>query len=218
MVRVIFLGPPGAGKGTQARVLEQKYGACQVATGDILRKAVREGTPLGKKAAESVEKGELVSDDVMLDLAAERLRREDCREGFILDGFPRTVVQAKGLERILKDEGWGLDCVLCIQVPDNRIVQRLAGRRTCKQCGALYHLVFDPPSRKGLCDRCGGSLYQRDDDREETISTRLEIYRRQTVPLIDYYIKKGLLKEVNGVGDVSEIQNRILGALRDAES
>jgi adenylate kinase len=189
-----------------------------VATGDILRKAAQEGTPLGKKAAEFIDKGELVSDDVMLDLVAERLRREDCRKGFILDGFPRTVVQANGLERILKDEGWGLDSVLCIQVPDNVIVQRLAGRRTCKQCGALYHLVFDPPSRKDLCDRCGGNLYQRDDDREETISMRLGVYRRQTVPLIDYYSKKGLLKEVNGVGDVSEIQNRILGALQDAES
>lgn len=218
MVRVIFLGPPGAGKGTQARVLEQMFGACQVATGEILRKAVQEGTPLGKRAAESIDKGELVADDVMLDLVAERLRREDCRKGFILDGFPRTVAQAQGLERILKDEGWGLDCALCIQVPDDAIVQRLAGRRTCEQCGALYHLVFDPPSRKDLCDRCGGGLYQRDDDREETISTRLKVYRRQTVPLIDYYSKKGLLKEVDGVGNVSEIQSRILGALRDAGS
>lgn len=217
-MRVIFLGPPGAGKGTQARVLEQKYGACQVATGDILRKAVEEGSPLGKKAAEFIDKGELVSDDVMLGLVAQRLRREDCRKGFILDGFPRTVAQANGLEGILNDEGWELDAVLCIQVPDDLIVQRLAGRRTCRQCGALYHVDFDPPSRRDLCDRCGGSLYQRDDDREETINRRLDVYRRQTVPLIEYYSRKGLLKEIDGVGDVSEIQNRILGVLQDAKS
>jgi adenylate kinase len=216
-VRVVFLGPPGAGKGTQAALLGQEYGACQVATGDILRKAVQEQTPLGKKAAECIDKGKLVPDDVMLPLVAERLRQEDCRKGFILDGFPRTIAQAEGLEAVLRNEGWGLDGVFCVQVPDNVIIQRLAGRRTCKQCGTLYHEVFNPPKRKDICDRCQGELYQREDDREETISTRLDVYRKQTVPLNDYYRKKGLLREVDGVGDVSEIHDRIIQVFKDAE-
>lgn len=215
---VVFLGPPGAGKGTQARFLEGKYGACQVSTGEILREAVRDKTPLGKKAAEYLDKGELVPDDVMVNLIAERLREEDCKRGFILDGFPRTVAQADGLKAILRDIGSGLDCVFYIKVSNEVIVERLAGRRTCSRCGTLYHVVFSPPKRKGVCDRCDGDLYQREDDREETIAARLNVYKTQTTPLMDYYRKQGLLKEIDGVGGVEEISGRVLQALREVET
>ncbi|MFQ5902116.1 MAG: adenylate kinase [Candidatus Binatia bacterium] len=217
-MRVVFLGPPGAGKGTQTRFLEGKCGACPVSTGDILRKAVREQTPLGKKAAEYLDKGELVPDDVMVNLVAERLREEDCKRGFILDGFPRTIAQADGLEAVLRDMASGLECVFCIQVPKGVIIQRLAGRRTCRRCGTLYHVDFNPPSREGVCDRCHGDLYQREDDQEETIGARLRVYEVQTAPLIDYYRKKGLLREINGVGTVEEIRTHVLQALGEVET
>lgn len=212
-MRVVFLGPPGAGKGTQTRFLKGKYGACLVSTGDILRKAVLDQTPLGKKAGEYVDKGELVPDDIMVRLVAERLREADCKRGFILDGFPRTTAQADGLEAILRDMTYGLECVFCIQVPYPVIIQRLAGRRTCKRCGTLYHVAFNPPSREGVCDLCHGDLYQREDDQEETIGARLHVYETQTAPLIDYYRKKDLLKEIDGVGSVEEIRARVLQAL-----
>ncbi len=212
-MRVVFLGPPGAGKGTQAKFLQGKYGACQVSTGDILRKAVEDRTPLGKKAAQYLDRGELVPDDVMLNLVAERLREKDCEKGFILDGFPRTVTQAEGLEKILRDVGCGLDSVLCIRVPQGVLVQRLSARRSCKKCGSLYHVIFNPPRREGFCDRCDGELYQRQDDREETVAARLHVFETQTAPLIDYYRKKGLLKEIDGVGGVEEVRSRIFQAL-----
>lgn len=214
-MRVVLLGPPGAGKGTQAAFLEGKYGACPVSTGDILRKAVREQTPFGKKAAEYMDKGKLVPNDIMLSLITERLREEDCQRGFILDGFPRTIAQADGLETILREMGYGLDSVFCIQVPRGVIIERLAGRRTCNRCGNLYHVGFNPSSRVGVCDHCHGDLYQREDDREETISARLNVYETQTAPLIDYYRRKGLLREIDGVGSVEEIQARFLRALRE---
>lgn len=212
-MRVVFLGPPGAGKGTQAKFLQGKYGACQVSTGDILRKAVQERTPLGKKAAQYLDKGELVPDDVMLNLVAERLREKDCEKGFILDGFPRTVTQAEGLEEILSDLGWGLDSVLSIRLPHAVIIQRLAERRSCKKCGNLYHKIFNPPQREGFCDCCDGELYQRQDDREETIAARLRVFENQTAPLIDYYRRQGLLKEIDGAGGVEEVRGRVLQAL-----
>lgn len=212
-MRLVFLGPPGAGKGTQARYLEQSYGACQIATGDILRKAVQEATPLGKKAKQYIDKGELVPDEVVIDLVAERLGADDCRKGFVLDGFPRTIAQAEGLERVLRELGSDLDCVLSLRVPNGVIVQRLTGRRTCKGCGALYHVTFGPPRQKDICDRCGGALFQREDDREETIRARLRVYDSQTAPLIDYYRKRGLLREIDGVGSVEEIRGRVLEAL-----
>lgn len=214
-MRVVFLGPPGGGKGTQARFLEGRYGACQVSTGDILRKAVRDQTPLGKQAAEYLDKGELVPDDVMLSLVAGRLREETCKRGFILDGFPRTIAQADGLEAILRDMGSRLDCVFLIQVPRDVVIQRLAGRRSCKRCGTLYHVAFNPPNRGGFCDRCNGELFQREDDREETIAARIYIYETQTAPLIDYYRKQGLLKEINGLGSVEGIHGRVLQVLRE---
>lgn len=215
-MRVVFLGPPGAGKGTQTKFLEERYGACQVSTGDILRKAVRDHTPLGKKASEYLDKGELVPDDIMLNLVAERLRERDCEKGFILDGFPRTVAQAEGLEGILKDLGWGLDSVFCIQVPQGVIIQRLSGRRSCRKCGSLYHTVFNPPRREDLCDRCDGGLYQRQDDLEETIAARLRVFEKQTSPLVDFYRKRGLLKEINGVGSVEQIRSRVFQAVGEA--
>lgn len=208
-MRVLFLGPPGAGKGTQAKLLTEEFGACQVSTGDILRKAVKEETPLGKKASEFMAKGALVPDALMVTVIADRLRQDDCRKGFILDGFPRTLDQADGLETILKDMGLGLDCVFSLKVSQRLIVQRLEGRRSCRRCGALYHVIFQAPVKKGICDRCEGELYQREDDREETIRARLRVYKKQTGPLIGHYRKKGLLKEIDGVGSVEEIQNRI---------
>ena len=213
VLRVVFLGPPGAGKGTQARFLQQKFGACLVGTGEILRKAVRERSPLGRKAAQYLDRGDLVPDHVMVKLVAERLRARDCQSGFILDGFPRTIAQADGLEPMLKDIGLALDSALCIQAPNEVIIQRLSGRRTCKVCGSLYHVVFDPLARAGKCDRCGGELYQREDDREEMIAARLRVYESQTAPLKEYYCRRGLLKEIDGVGNVEEVRNRVFRAL-----
>lgn len=216
-MRLVLLGPPGAGKGTQAKFLQQRYGACQVSTGEILRKAVAERSALGQKAAQYLDRGKLVPDEVMVNLVAERLQKGDCRKGIILDGFPRTIAQAHGLDRILRKMGLSLDGVLYIDVPQEVIIQRLAGRRTCKRCGTLFHTKFNPPRRENICDRCGGELYQREDDREETVTARLKVYETQTAPLVDYYRRKGLVKEVDGDGSVEGIQDRISGALAEIE-
>jgi adenylate kinase len=210
---VILLGPPGAGKGTQAKLLQEKFGVCQISTGDILRKAVADRTALGQQASEYIDRGALVPDTVILDLVAERLKEEDCENGFILDGFPRTIPQAEGLESILKARGLDLDRVLSLKVPQNVIIERLAGRRTCKRCGALYHVAFEPPLKPGICDRCGGELYQRDDDREQTIAARLKVYDAQTAPLEDYYRERGMLSDIDGIGSVDEIHRGIIDAL-----
>lgn len=215
-LRVVLLGPPGAGKGTQAKLLQEVSGACQVSTGDILRKAVREKTSLGEEAARYIEKGELVPDRVVLDLVGERLKEKDCAEGFILDGFPRTIAQSEGLEKMLKDMRLNLRAVLSIEVPQGVVVQRLAGRRTCRSCEALFHVTFNPPEREGICDRCGGELFQREDDREETIEARLRVYEEQTAPLIDYYRGQGILRKVEGVGSVEDIRRRVFTALGEA--
>jgi len=211
--RVVFLGPPGAGKGTQARLLEEGIGACRLSTGDILRQAVEEQTPLGKEAADYLHQGQLVPDEMMLKLIGERLSQADCRSSFILDGFPRTVAQADGLERILKELGSELDFVLCLRVPNETIIQRLAGRRTCKGCGAVHHVAFSPPARAGRCDGCGGELYQREDDREEKIAARLSVYETQTTPLAEYYRKRGLLREIDGSGNIEQVRSRAFQAL-----
>lgn len=213
VLRVVFFGPPGAGKGTQARLLEQKFGACQVSTGEILRRAAREQSALGKQAADYLDRGDLVPDQVMVKLVAERLREPDCRSGFILDGFPRTLAQADELEQMLDGTGLALESALCLQASNDVIIKRLSGRRTCKQCGSLHHLVFNPPARPGICDRCGGELYQREDDREEMIAARLRVYENQTAPLKEYYSKRGLLKEIDGVGSVEEVGKRVLKAV-----
>jgi len=214
--RVVLLGPPGAGKGTQARLLREEFSACQISTGDILRQAVAEQTLLGTQAAAYLDRGALVPDDVIVNLVAERLKERDCEQGFILDGFPRTIAQAQGLDAILERMGIDLDCVLSVRVPEKTVIERLAGRRTCKNCGALYHTVYEPPKKEGVCDRCGGELYQRDDDREETIAHRLRVYEEQTAPLADYYRRRGLLREIDGVGKVDDIRARVARALGEA--
>ena len=213
--RVVLLGPPGAGKGTQAKLLEEKFAAPQISTGDILRKAVADQSLLGKQASEYIRRGELVPDRLIIDLVADRLKQKDCETGFVLDGFPRTIAQAQSLEEILKKMGLGLDCVLSVQVPHKLIVERLSGRRTCKGCGALYHVVFDTPKAAGTCNRCGGELFQRDDDREETVTNRLKVYDNQTAPLVSYYRERGLLREIDGVGEVADIGKRVVRALGD---
>ena len=212
-VRVVLLGPPGAGKGTQAKLLRDRFEACQISTGDILRKAVADKTPLGREADGYLNRGELVPDDVIVRLVGERLKQTDCAKGFVLDGFPRTLPQAQSLEGILKEMALPLDAVLSIQVPHDVIVERLAGRRNCQNCGALYHLNFDPPRNGETCDRCDGRLQQRDDDREDTITTRLRVYESQTAPLANFYRERGNLREINGVGKVEDIQQRIVEVL-----
>lgn len=213
--RVVLLGPPGAGKGTQAKLLQDLYGAVQISTGDILRKAVADQTPLGQQAAGFIKSGALVPDSVIVNLVGERLKEADCAKGFLLDGFPRTIPQAESLDEMLRQAGQNLNCVLSVQVPKAVIVERLAGRRTCRQCGAMCHVVFNPPKVAGVCDRCGGELYQRDDDKEQTIANRLEVYEKQTAPLVDYYRERGLLRSIDGVGEIDEIRARVIEALGD---
>ncbi len=212
-MRLILLGPPGAGKGTQAKRLIERYGIPQISTGDILRAAVREGTELGRKAKQYMDAGQLVPDEVVIGIIRERLKEADCAKGFILDGFPRTVPQAEALKSVLAELGQALDHVVSIEVPDEDLVERLTGRRTCRSCGAMYHIKFSPPKQEGICDRCGGELYQRDDDREETIRARLKVYHEQTAPLVEFYEREGLLRRIDGVGSVDEIYRRILGVL-----
>ena len=212
-MRLILLGPPGAGKGTQAKRLIERYGIPQISTGDILRAAVREGTELGKKAKQYMDAGQLVPDEVVIGIIRERLKEADCAKGFILDGFPRTVPQAEALKSVLAELGQALDHVVSIEVPDEDLVERLTGRRTCRNCGAMYHVKFTPPKQEGVCDKCGGELYQRDDDKEETIRARLKVYHDQTAPLVEFYNEEGLLRRIDGVGSVDEIYGRILGVL-----
>lgn len=210
---MVLLGPPGAGKGTQAKLLQEEFAACQISTGDILRQAVAQQTPLGQEAAQYINRGALVPDDVIVNLVAERLKQKDCEKGFILDGFPRTIAQAESLDAILKRMNLSLNGVLSVQVPEQVIIERLAGRRTCKSCGALSHVAFNPPKKAGVCDRCGGELFQRDDDREETIAHRLKVYESQTAPLADYYRERGLLRAIDGVGAIDQIRARVNEAL-----
>ena len=211
--RVVLLGPPGAGKGTQAKLLQEEFGAVQISTGDILRRAVGEQTPLGKAAAEFINRGALVPDGLIVNLVAERLKEKDCEKGFLLDGFPRTIPQAESLDEILNRMGLNLNSVLSVQVPQKIIVERLAGRRTCRKCGALCHVIFNPPKQTGVCDRCGGELYQRADDQELTITNRLQVYENQTAPLVDYYRQRGLLRAIDGVGEIAQIRARVIAAL-----
>jgi adenylate kinase len=213
VARVVLLGPPGAGKGTQAKLLQEEFGAVQISTGDILRQAVADKTALGGEAAAYISRGALVPDDLIVNLVAERLKEKDCARGFLLDGFPRTIPQAEGLDEILDKMGLRLNGVLSVQVPENILIERLAGRRTCRQCGALTHVAFNTPKTAGVCDRCGGELYQREDDKEETVAHRLEVYRAQTAPLVDYYQKRGLVRVIDGVGEIGVIRARIIEAL-----
>ena len=208
----ILLGPPGAGKGTQAKLMTDKWNTPQVSTGDILRAAVREGTELGVEAKGFMDRGELVPDRVVIGIIAERLREDDAAAGFILDGFPRTIPQAEALQKILDELGRNIDHVISIEVDDEELVTRLTGRRMCKGCGESFHVVFNPSAKEGICDRCGGELYQRDDDTEETIRQRLAVYSEQTQPLIAYYEKQGKLRRIEGTGSIEEIFSRVLDA------
>lgn len=204
-MRFMLIGPPGGGKGTQAKKLSARYQIPQISTGDILRDAVSNGTDLGKEAKKYLDKGELVPDDVMLNLIAETLRSDKCEDGFILDGFPRTIPQAEGLDTILDNLEMHLDYVIALRVEDEVIVKRLTSRRVCKNCGAIYNLLNNPPENAGVCDKCGSELYQREDDQPATIKNRLEIFREQTQPLLEYYRNKGLLNEVNGAQDIQSV-------------
>jgi adenylate kinase len=212
-VRLVLLGPPGAGKGTQARALGALWGIPQVASGDLLRAVVREDSELGREAASYMDRGQLVPDELVLKLVAERLRKEDARKGFVLDGFPRNVSQAEALASGLDRVNLKLDKVVAVIVPDEEIVKRISGRRTCRNCDAMYHVVFEPPKKPGVCDKCGGELYQREDDAEETVRERLKVYAETTRPLLDHYGRLGLLAQVNGVGRTDEVEKRILGAV-----
>ena len=216
-MRLVLLGPPGAGKGTQARMLEKRFGVPQVASGDLLRTAVRKKSALGREAKRFMDKGALVPDDLVLKLVEERLSQPDAASGFILDGFPRTVAQAETLSAMLKTAGQRqLDKAVAIIVPDEEIVKRISGRRTCKNCGAMYHLIYDPPRNHNLCNSCNGELYQRDDDAEDTVRMRLEVYAATMRPLLEYYERAGLLKQIDGIGRPEEIQQRIVEALGSA--
>lgn len=214
-MRIVLLGAPGAGKGTQAKKLIEKYGIPQISTGDILRKAVADGTPLGKEAKSYMDKGELVPDSVVIGLVKERLGQDDCKKGFILDGFPRNTAQAETLDGVLSEMNMPLQVALSVDVDLDILMKRLTGRRTCKGCGQMFNVYFSPPQKEGVCDKCGGELYQRDDDKEETIKKRLEVYEAQTAPLIDYYQGKGILKRVNGEGDIDQIFGEICKILEE---
>lgn len=213
-MHILLMGPPGAGKGTQAARLAAKYHIPHISTGDMFRAAVQEGTPLGQQAKAYMEAGQLVPDSVTIGIVRERLGKPDARNGFILDGFPRTVAQAQALDETLRDLGLKLDRVINIAVPDADLVARLAGRRVCRGCGASYHVVYNPPRQDGVCDRCGGEIYQRDDDREETVKKRLSVYTSQTQPLIGYYQRQGLYVEVDGRQDIAQVSQYIEDILR----
>jgi len=212
-MRLILLGPPGCGKGTQAKLLVERLKVPQVSTGDMLREAVKAGTPLGLEAKQYMDRGALVPDAVIIGLVRERLRNPDCNRGYILDGFPRTVAQAEALEQTLRELNGSLDHVVSLEVAAEDVVGRIAGRRTCRNCGAMYHLRFSPSKVEERCDACGGPTYQRDDDREDTVRRRLLVYADQTAPLLSFYESRGLLRRVGGTGEIGEIFQRITTAL-----
>jgi len=212
-MRIVLLGPPGGGKGTQAQKLLGQFKIPQLSTGDLFRAAVKNQTDLGNKAKQYMDQGKLVPDQIVIGMVKERLLQKDCQKGFILDGFPRTIGQAEALDKMLPELKMKLDSVVEIAVPDQDVIKRLSGRRTCSKCGAMYHIEFNPPKKDMKCDKCGAELFQRDDDNEKTIKARLEVYHNQTAPLISYYQKKGLFKKVEGVGSIDDIFSRIVKAL-----
>lgn len=214
-MNLILLGPPGAGKGTQAQFLIEEYGIPQISTGDMLRAAVKEGTPMGLKAKECMDSGDLVPDGVVVGIVRERLQQGDCAKGFILDGFPRTVPQADALSDTLKQLDKEIDAAIALTVDTDALVKRLAGRRTCPVCSAAYHLQHDPPREEGICSKCGAQLVQRDDDKEETVRNRMQVYADQTKPLIDYYSQSGVLIEVDGMESIDEVRTTIKEALSE---
>ncbi|MCG0276116.1 MAG: adenylate kinase [Thermosediminibacteraceae bacterium] len=213
-MRIVLMGPPGAGKGTQAKKLAEFFGVPQIATGDILRAAVQEGTPLGKKAKEYMDKGLLVPDDVMTGIVKERLQEKNTENGFILDGFPRTIPQAESLEKILEEMGVKLDAVVNIVVPRQELIERFAGRRVCEVCGSTYHIKYNPPQKEGICDKCGGKLITRADDDVRTVEKRIDVYERETKPLVDYYQRKNMLVNIDGNRPIETVFEDIKSRLR----
>lgn len=212
-MKIVMLGAPGAGKGTQAKMIAEKFGLPHVSTGDIFRANIKNGTELGKKAKAFMDAGKLVPDELTCDLVADRLAQSDCSEGFILDGFPRTIPQAEALEEVLTKLGTKIDYAVNIDVPDEAIVSRMSGRRACVGCGATYHIVYNPPRTENVCDVCGQTLILRDDDKPETVQTRLKVYHDQTQPLIDFYSGKGALVTVDGTMGLEDVFKAILKAI-----
>ncbi|MQA83219.1 MAG: adenylate kinase [Streptosporangiales bacterium] len=213
-MRIVLVGPPGAGKGTQAQFLSSHLSIPKISTGDIFRDNVKRSTALGRRAKQYMDRGDLVPDEITIAMVRDRLSEDDAQEGFLLDGFPRNVPQAEVLKKMLDEMDARLDVVLELVVDDDEVVRRLSGRRTCRVCGRVWHVLFDPPGREGDCDDCGGELFQRDDDREETIRHRLEVYQEQTTPLISFYADEGILMGVDATGPVENVTDRALAALR----
>lgn len=217
MLRAVLLGPPGAGKGTQAVRLVEKYEIPHISTGDIFRKNIKEGTELGKKAQEYMNAGALVPDELVVDLVKDRLQQDDCKNGFLLDGFPRTIFQAEKLDEFLSESNQKMDIVINLKVEKEALVKRLTGRRVCKDCGASYHIVNIPPKKEGVCDICGGELIQRKDDNIETVENRINVYEEQTAPLIGYYKEAGSLVDFDGEASLDEVFDAIVKAIGEQE-
>ena len=212
-MKVVMLGAPGAGKGTQAKKIAAKYNIPHISTGDIFRANIKNGTELGKKAKTYMDQGLLVPDELVVDLVVDRVNQEDCADGYVLDGFPRTIPQAEALTKALASQGQKLDYAIDVDVPDENIVRRMSGRRACVRCGATYHLEYAPTKKEGICDVCGGELILRDDDKPETVEKRLGVYHEQTQPLIDYYTNAGILKRVDGTVDIEEVFQAVVQIL-----
>lgn len=213
-MRAILLGPPGAGKGTQAETIVKEFNILHISTGDIFRKNIKEETELGKKVKEYLDKGLLVPDALTIEIVKDRLLQDDCKKGFLLDGFPRTIEQADALDKVLGDMGHKLDYVVNIEVDSELLIDRAVGRRICKDCGQTYHVIYNKPSHEGICDKCGGELYQRKDDTKETVENRINVYVEQTKPLIEYYTKKGVILNINGEQPIDKVGSDIISNLR----
>jgi len=214
-MNMIFLGLPGAGKGTQAKKVSSKYNIPHIATGDIFRNAIKNETPLGKKAKSFIDQGELVPDEVTIGIVRNRLKEDDCKDGFILDGFPRTINQAEALNNIMEELNTKLDLALFIKVPEKELIKRLSGRRVCEDCGATYHVEFNPPEKEGICDKCGGNLIQRSDDTEDTVKNRIEVNKEKTEKLIEFYDNEGILQTIESSGGIEEVFKKVTSVVEE---